>query len=370
MKEEQPVRHFIRYVIVSAILMFSVLIKPFRFLHGMLPPKIREIARSWDLAMVWTYVSSYGKRFYMDQRCELKNPESYAPLVNVPERYRFSESEIEQFYRDGFAGPITVFAPEEMVKLRPEIERILTRPSRVYPDTAGDQGAQGRDRHLDSPEVWNIISQSAIVERLAQLLGENLIIWRSQVFLKPPGGPEVTWHQASTYMSESKYRPVVEPPDKTKLFQLTTWFAIDDADVENGCLHFVPGSHHKIRIIRSGGGSFANANFQLEQPIDPSLAVPMQMRSGQCVIFTERVIHGSPPNISDRRRFGMTFRVVPADVQLYRGQMDHNVSYLGQHFSLENWGAVLLRGRDTSGLNKLVHPPVPVQSRVDAAAAG
>ena len=64
------------------------------------------------------------------------------------------------------------------------------------------------------------------------LLGENVIAWGSHFFCKMPGdGKRVSWHQ------DASYWPLT--PSKA----VTVWLAIDDADVENACMRYIPGSH-------------------------------------------------------------------------------------------------------------------------------
>ena len=64
------------------------------------------------------------------------------------------------------------------------------------------------------------------------LLGENVIAWGSHFFCKMPGdGKRVSWHQDASYWPLSPSKAV------------TAWLAIDDADVENACMRYIPGSH-------------------------------------------------------------------------------------------------------------------------------
>jgi Protein involved in biosynthesis of mitomycin antibiotics/polyketide fumonisin len=366
-----PVRQAIRSVILCAIMIFAWVMKPFRFLHGFLPYKLRELCRSWDSKMIWVFVLSGGKRVFMDQNCTMKLPKSYKPLIKTRPEWQFSEEEIKSFYENGFIGPITLWTPEEMEEIREKVTRVLNRPSKVYPNAEN----QLRDRYIDCPEFWEVISAPQLKERLAQLLGPDLLVWRSQIFNKMPGGPEITWHQASTYMAEQKIKATLEPRDRNELFQLTTWIAIDDAFFENGCMHFLKGTHRKMWTMVKGGngyignppevakiiggyGRFAKSSgLTLEVPITEDMIVPMPLKAGQCVIFTERCIHGSPPNVSDKRRFGFVFRTIRTDVKVYRDETEHSVTYLNESFDLQNWGCALLRGEDKYHLNKMIQPP-------------
>jgi non-heme Fe2+,alpha-ketoglutarate-dependent halogenase len=250
------------------------------------------------------------------------------------------------------------------------VDSVLERKSAVYPQAEN----QLRDRFIDAPEFWEVISRPELTERLAQLLGPDLLVWRSQIFNKLPGGPEITWHQASTYMAEQRVKATLEPADLNHLFQLTTWIAIDDAFFGNGCMHFLKGTQRKMWTMKKGGkgyignppevakliggiGRFAKASgVTLEVPITEDMIVPMPLKSGQAVIFTERCIHGSPPNTSDKRRFGFVFRTIKPDTVVYRDEKVHSVTYLNETYNLKNWGCAQLRGEDKFKLNHMITP--------------
>ena len=125
-------------------------------------------------------------------------------------------------------------------------------------------------------------------------------------------------------------------------------------------MQFLKGTHRKIHTMKIGSNDaegFARARVKLEADTSPEHVVSMPMKAGQFVIFSERCIHGSPPNRSaDRRRWGMAFRAILPSVKVYDEELLHRVFYLEEEFSLENWGAVVLRGEDPLGLNRLVDP--------------
>jgi hypothetical protein len=117
------------------------------------------------------------------------------------------------------------------------------------------------------------------------------------------------------------------------------------------------GNPPEVAKVIGGTGKFAKANVTLEVPITEDMIVPMPLKSGQCVIFTERCIHGSPPNTSDKRRFGFVFRTIKPDTVVYRDEKVHGVSYLNESYDLKNWGCALLRGEDKFKLNHMITPP-------------
>jgi chlorinating enzyme len=280
-------------------------------LHPLLPTRVRDkLLVGWDGEMYRTALRHFGKKLFLDMPCELPDPPSWAPKTEVAPEHRFTEEEIRRFYRDGFLGP-------------------------------------------------------------------ELLVWRSQFFNKPPGAPAITWHAASVYLSEAFNEPVLRPRNMNELFQVTTWVAVDDVDLENGCMQFIPGTHRRFlpAVFRSGvkqedkNGKFVGMavgpdhpkchDFPIPRELHESgEVVPMPLEAGQCVMFSERTLHGSGPNDSPtRRRMGITVRTIRPDVEVYGDKRFHNVTYLNSKFDLANWAAVVLRG-DPSTPNRLKPAPV------------
>ncbi len=314
-------------------------------------PPVRSILKNWTWSMYGVVIGSWVTRAYIDQPCVYKKPSDFSPKANVDSEYRLSAEEIRSFHENGFIGPFDGFSESDVKSLI----RVLTWKRRLPSENF--HIVTDRDLHLESPQMMEFMRSPAILERAAQILGPNLLCWRSQLFFKSSGGREIQWHQASTYMLEDYLQPALVPPDRNELFQLTVWIALSPAKLENGCLQFIPSTHERVRTIKFGGpDGFYKVNFQLEFDYDPAKVVNAEMKAGQFIIFSERVIHGSGPNRSSEMRYAFNYRLVPTDVRIYPGQSHHNAMHMGQSYSLENWGAVLMRGADQFCHNRLVAP--------------
>jgi len=87
-----------------------------------------------------------------------------------------------------------------------------------------------------------LIASIILSEHLGQLVG-NVMGWPSvriaqdDLIWKPPCQPKtvVGFHQDSAYISSQ-----FEPYENNSV---TVWIALDDADVETGCVEYVAGSH-------------------------------------------------------------------------------------------------------------------------------
>jgi non-haem Fe2+, alpha-ketoglutarate-dependent halogenase len=328
----------------------AVWIRPISVIHPYLPHRMKAFLKAWDMDMIQTYLHSWGQQVYADQPCTMRAPASYEPLVQTAEPYRLNAEDIRQFYEDGFLGPFTLCSPEEMGERRAEIDRQISNISTVYGRHTW------RDRHLDCEAVRDLIVQPEVTERFAQILGPDLLVWRSQMHRKEPGAPGFAWHQASTYLMEALAKPVLFPSDRDGLFELTGWLALDDVDRQNGCVQFVRGGHrtiHTMTVSGKGLDEFSKVQFKLNAEIDPEKIVNAEMKAGQYIIFSERVIHGSEANLSNHRRWGMAFRVVPPTVKIYDDQPFHHVKYLNEKYDLRKWGGLMIRGEDTVKINRL-----------------
>jgi non-heme Fe2+,alpha-ketoglutarate-dependent halogenase len=308
--------------------------------------------KNWTWEMYGMVIRSWVTKAYIDQPCRFNtSATNIQRKAEVPTDYQLSESDLRFFIKNGFIGPFDCFSETEVTTLIAEALQKRQQPSPTFGIVTD------RDLYLDSPRMLEFMRRPAIVDRCAQLLGPNLLVWRSQLFFKPPGGKEIQWHQASTYFLEDYLAPALVPPDRNELFQLTVWIALSDVTKQNGCLEFVPGTHDEIRPIKFGGTrGFYKVSFDLQFDFDPRKVLTIEMKAGQFILFSERMIHGSGPNRTDKMRFAMNYRVIPPNVRVYPRQRQHKAMHMGQSYSLANWGTALLRGKDEFGYN----PRAPV----------
>ena len=216
-----------------------------------------------------------------------------------------TREQIAAFNRDGFLKGIHIFNQDEIAKHRRHFDDLLDRVV-----AAGGDSYSISTAHLKYPQVYDLLAHPRIVAVVKDLLGENVIGWGSHYFCKMPrDGKRVTWHQ------DASYWPLT--PSKT----VTVWLAIDDADVENACMRFIPGSHlygHLTwRLSEADEGNVLNQSVadveRFGAPVDDVL------RAGEISIHSDLTLHGSESNDSDRRRCGLTLRYCAADVRAYLG---------------------------------------------------
>jgi len=352
-------------------------------LHPLLPKKVRyNLPTSWNWKMLSTFVGSRRKNVYIDVHTKLDAPPSYAPAVKTDPRWAMSEADIRGFWERGFAGPFKLLESEEMRQVSPRMWQLWERDSRTYPcnsytyvgssakssdateldnETYARKGLNARDKHLEDDELMSLYAHPAIVERMAQLLGPDLLLWRSQFFPKYPGMGGTGWHQATSYLNETFRTATLKPRNLRKLFQLTAWVAVTDSTVQNGCMRFLPGTHRELLPmevaeydpVKHAGNKQDRFGTIVMRPALSGVeerAVNMEMKAGEFVIFSERTMHGALPNVTtDDARLGMSARYIVPDVEIHNpwvlGEGGLSIAYLHiKNLNLDRWKIVQLRG--------------------------
>jgi ectoine hydroxylase-related dioxygenase (phytanoyl-CoA dioxygenase family) len=240
--------------------------------------------------------------------------------------------EIDRFHEQGYLGPYFLCPPEKMAVIRERIDNeVLTRQG---PNKASREHA----RHLDSRMMYDLCADPAITDRVAFLLGPDIVLWSSNFWTKLPGGKEVPWHQDINYWP-------LDPP-----LNVTAWLAIDAVTVENSCVRIIPGSHKKmLPHIHAGQGKWFDEEVDVTY-IDETKAIDMELRPGEFFLFSERLLHQSNPNRSNKRRMGLSIRMTTPFVKVYH---DQSPPLFAGHKN------VMIRGEDHIGVNQLAQPPVP-----------
>jgi non-heme Fe2+,alpha-ketoglutarate-dependent halogenase len=238
---------------------------------------------------------------------------------------RLAPSQIEAFHRQGYLYPLRALSADEARRLRGQLEAFEAR-----------QGAPIRDlyrtkSHLVFTWVAELVRHPRILDAVEDLLGPDLLVWSAGFFLKEARDPHyVSWHQDSTYWGLSA-------PDV-----VSAWLALTVANVANGCMRVVPGSHLRDQIPHRD--TFSRDNLlsrgqEVMVEVRDEDAVPMPLEPGEFSLHHVRMIHGSEPNGSDDRRIGLAIRYIPTRLRQTAGSRDSATLVRGVdrygHFELE-----------------------------------
>ncbi len=234
-----------------------------------------------------------------------------------------SGQQIDQFNRLGYIAPLEAFSATEIDEIRCYFDQLLERVIQQGGDSYSISSA-----HLKYGGVYDILTNSRIVQFVSDLLGDNVIAWGSHFFCKlPRDGKSVAWHQDASYWPLSPSKAV------------TVWLAIDDADRENACMKFVTGSHHHGHLtFRPSSPDEHNVlNQTIDNPEEFGSIVWDELRAGQFSIHSDLLLHGSEANESNRRRCGLTLRYCSADVRADLGWNAKGIHVRGSDPS-GHWG--------------------------------
>ena len=233
------------------------------------------------------------------------------------------------FARDGFISPLTAMSPEaaagyraqlEAAEARTEAEPELRKCLRRYPN-------------LVLPFVDEISRMPAIVDAVAEILGDDLLVLDPPFFIKEAETPHfVSWHQDLHYWG-------LEGDE-----EVTAWVALSPATVESGCMRFVPGSHNRVveHVDTHADSNLLTRGQELAVEVDESEAVDAALAPGQFSLHHGRIFHASRPNGSRDRRIGLAIRYIPTRMRQMEGA---------------SMAAMLVRGRDDFGNFRACRPP-------------
>ncbi len=234
-----------------------------------------------------------------------------------------SQDQAKRYQEDGLLTGIPVLDSERANRFRTHFDALERKEGR-------ERCAIGLlDRHFDLKFIWEIATDPVILDVIENVIGPNIHLLATHFFCKY--GPEskkfVAWHQDVTYWG-------LEPPEAA-----TAWYAVDDSDVENGCMRAIPGSH-KSGIRTHGKSQEAGNLLSINQEIavttrEETSAVDMPLKAGEISLHDGALIHGSLPNRTPRRRCGLTLRYIRTSTK----QPQSNSRGQG-------YRAVLVRGMD------------------------
>ncbi len=228
-----------------------------------------------------------------------------------------SADAIRQYGERGYYAPVPALSTAEAAGIRRRLEDYEGRDGAL-------KGPLRHKSHLLFTWLDELIRAPRILDAVEDLIGPNILCWGTSFFIKEARDPGyVSWHQDSTYWG-------LDPADI-----VTAWVAISESTAENGAMRVIPGSHKRDQLPHRD--TFAANNLlsrgqEIEVEVDESRAVMLELEPGQMSLHHVRLIHGSDPNPSGKRRIGFAIRYLPTYVR----------QVVGSHDS-----ATLVRGVDT-----------------------
>jgi non-haem Fe2+, alpha-ketoglutarate-dependent halogenase len=214
-------------------------------------------------------------------------------------------AQVAQYRQDGFVFPVRVMSEGAAATCRARIEDFER-------STGGPLRGELRHKsHLLFAWIADLVRNEHVLDAVQDLHGANLLCWTTNFFIKEAHDPAfVSWHQDSTYWG-------LDRPDV-----VTAWVALTPVNESNGAMGFMPGTHtwdqipHRDTFDRN---NLLTRGQEVMVEVDESRQVRVCLQPGEMSLHHVRLVHGSPPNLSNDRRIGLAIRYVPTSVKQIAG---------------------------------------------------
>jgi len=252
-------------------------------------------------------------------------PELYRPATEayqVRDLDSISEADLRFYEAQGYLSVAAAFTPEEtgdaadglsdlIMGARPDFKGIYFEQSaREILPSLGLEQRQDAVRKLASfvnfdSRLYALAYHPKLLAVVRTLIGDEPVLFQDMALLKPPRlGREKPWHQDMAYFNYSPDSKVVG-----------VWIALDEANVENGCMQFLPGQHREGPVVH-----FKRRDWQIcDTEILGRTSVAAPLQPGGLLLFDGLLPHGTPRNASGRRRRALQFHYAGARIQKIEG---------------------------------------------------
>lgn len=227
--------------------------------------------------------------------------------------YRLTDEQVAFYHENGYLPGIRVLDDRQIEALRKELEGYFTPGHDGFEYWYEYHTNESKDPNqvlFHALGAWRIgrafhdlLWHPRLVVPASQLLGGAVRFWHDQLFCKPARhGGVVAWHQDYSYWTRTQ-----------PMAHLTCWIGLDDSTRDNGCVHYVPGSHHWPLLPITGLAGDMNAirrvltEDQWEQFTHP---VAVELRAGEATFHHPLMVHGSFENRTDRPRRATVINMV------------------------------------------------------------
>jgi ectoine hydroxylase-related dioxygenase (phytanoyl-CoA dioxygenase family) len=218
--------------------------------------------------------------------------------------HRLSNEQVAFYRQEGYVAGIRILSDEQVEVLRHALAELGDPANEANPLFYEYHSNESPDPATVlfhalgawriSPAFHDLLWNPAFTVPASQLLEGPVRFWHDQLFCKPPlHGGQVAWHQDYSYWTRTE--PVAH---------LSCWIGLDDSTRENGCLHYVPGSHNwsLLPITGLAGDMKAIDTVLTEEQRGQFKPQAIELRKGQASFHHPLMIHGSYENRTDHPR--------------------------------------------------------------------
>jgi ectoine hydroxylase-related dioxygenase (phytanoyl-CoA dioxygenase family) len=233
------------------------------------------------------------------------------PQVDGWSQYQLTGDQVRFYEEHGYVSGIRMLNDEQLGALREELAALVdpAHPGHeLFYEFNANESADPEKILFHALGAWRIkpglhdlLWHPKFVVPAAQLLGGAVRFWHDQIFYKPARhGGIVIWHQDYSYWTRT-----------TPMAHVSCWIGLDDSTRDNGCVHYVPGSHRWQLLPRA---SFANNMDAVLESLTPAQRaefkpVAIELKAGECSFHHPLMVHGSYANNTSRPRRAVVLNV-------------------------------------------------------------
>ena len=233
---------------------------------------------------------------------------------------KINRNHVDFFQENGYLKISRFFSQEAVLELRNALDCAVASKRERMLGGGGETDDDYNRVFNQMVNLWvdyEIIRKYSFDTRLAEVARKisrckRLVIYHDHGLIKPGGeqSKATNWHQ------DAPYWPMEQ------VGALSAWIALDDVNLENGCMQFIPGSHKYGRLapvaLSTEGASvlkdIEKTNIEIE--VEP---VVMEMEAGSVTFHHGCTFHYATPNQTSCPRRALAIIYIPEYVN-YNGQ--------------------------------------------------
>jgi len=211
--------------------------------------------------------------------------------------------QIASFHLDGYLIIPEFLNDEKMDKLYSIATEDDTMSNHAY-DVLDQSGKKSKLTLWFTPgnDAYGLLSKSeSIVYAVDQLMdGDSPVChFHSKLMQKEPKvGGAWEWHQDYGYWFKNEFLL----PDQL----ISVMIAVTDANIFNGCLQVIKGSHKMGRIAHGFAGEQVGASqHHVDLALKTMDLVYVELKRGDALFFHSNILHRSAANLSDQSRWSL-----------------------------------------------------------------
>lgn len=204
-----------------------------------------------------------------------------------------TNDQVARFDRDGFLFPMPVFTESEATRWGDEILALAAAGVDDHPVPWNQK------TYLLLPSLDRLLRDRRLTDRVAAILGGDLLALSADVFVKPARSTRrITWHQDVNFWQ-------LDPFD-----MLTAWVALTPANPDNGGMSYARGGHRgRIEHIeRPDADNILSRGQELAVAVREEDVTDVVLRPGEVSFHHALTPHASGPNLTDGPRVGFAIR--------------------------------------------------------------